>query len=274
MPAFPTESELFPTGDLAPATAKAKVLQWFQAVTGLLGTTGNASDARTALSAAKSGANVDITSLGGLTTALSIGQGGTGATTASAARMALLPSQAGKAAQMLVSDGTDVLWRERLTAGTAVPTTSGTSIDFTSIPSWVKRITVSLSGLSTNGTSLQMLQLGDSGGIEAVGYVSTASGVANTGNAVTSAAFSTGFGLASVGGASNSLTGSLVLTLHDPATNHWVAHGTVAQTGGGATGGFYLGGAKVLSGALDRIRLTTVSGTDAFDAGSVNIIYE
>jgi hypothetical protein len=29
-----------------------------------------------------------------------------------------------------------------------------------------------------------------------------------------------------------------------------------------------------LSGALDRIRLTTVNGTDTFDAGSVNIIYE
>lgn len=41
----------------------------------------NATDARTALSAAKSGANSDITSLSGLTTPLSIAQGGTGYTT-------------------------------------------------------------------------------------------------------------------------------------------------------------------------------------------------
>ena len=33
-------------------------------------------------------------------------------------------------------------------------------------------------------------------------------------------------------------------------------------------------GAVSLSGTLDRIRLTTVNGTDTFDAGSVNIMYE
>ena len=34
------------------------------------------------------------------------------------------------------------------------------------------------------------------------------------------------------------------------------------------------GGSVTLSGALDRVVLTTVGGTDTFDAGSVNIIYE
>ena len=44
----------------------------------VVGETFTATDFRTGLAAAKSGANTDITSLGGLTTALSIAQGGTG----------------------------------------------------------------------------------------------------------------------------------------------------------------------------------------------------
>ena len=61
-----------------------------------------------------------------------------------------------------------------LVSGTAVASTSGTSIDFTSIPSWVKRITLMLAGVSTNGTSDPLIQLGDSGGIENTGYVAGA----------------------------------------------------------------------------------------------------
>jgi hypothetical protein len=53
-----------------------------------------------------------------------------------------------------------------ITSGTAVASTSGTSIDFTSIPLWVKRITVMFAGVSTNGTSPFLVQLGDAGGIE------------------------------------------------------------------------------------------------------------
>jgi hypothetical protein len=48
-----------------------------------------AAGARTNLGAAASGANTDILSLGGLTTALSVPQGGTGGTTAAAARTSL-----------------------------------------------------------------------------------------------------------------------------------------------------------------------------------------
>ena len=33
-------------------------------------------------------------------------------------------------------------------------------------------------------------------------------------------------------------------------------------------------GRVTLSGALDRVRVTTVNGTDTFDAGSINILYE
>jgi hypothetical protein len=34
------------------------------------------------------------------------------------------------------------------------------------------------------------------------------------------------------------------------------------------------GGGKSLSATLDRVRITTVNGTDTFDAGSINILYE
>ena len=58
-----------------------------------------------------------------------------------------------------------------ITSGTAVASTSGTSIDFTGIPSWAKRITVMFNGVSTNGTSQQLIQIG-SGSVNATGYSS------------------------------------------------------------------------------------------------------
>jgi hypothetical protein len=59
---------------------------------------------------ANSGANSDITSLSGLTTALSITQGGTGQTTASGAINALLPSQTSNSGKVLSTDGSAASW--------------------------------------------------------------------------------------------------------------------------------------------------------------------
>ena len=47
-----------------------------------------------------------------------------------------------------------------LTSGTAVASTSGTSITFSSIPSWAKRVTVMFNGVSTSGSSNIQVQLG------------------------------------------------------------------------------------------------------------------
>jgi hypothetical protein len=157
-----------------------------------------------------------------------------------------------------------------LTAGTAT-SASGTSVDFTSIPSWAKRITFQFESLSTNGTSTPMIQLGDSGGIEATGYLG---GAANTENAtaVVAANSTTGFLLAGLVGASSVLHGVAVLTLINPSTNTWVcaingalSNGAVTVTGGGR---------KLLSATLDRVRLTTVGGANTFDSGVVNVLYE
>jgi hypothetical protein len=38
--------------------------------------------------------------------------------------------------------------------------------------------------------------------------------------------------------------------------------------------GNVVSGSKTLAGTLDRIRITTVNGTDTFDAGQINILYE
>ena len=153
-----------------------------------------------------------------------------------------------------------------IVSATAQASTSGTVIDFTGIPSWVKRITVMFSGVSTSGTSPILIQLGDSGGVENTGYVSlaaqiTTSTVANT----TSTA-----GLIQVFGAiaANTLNGSTIISLLN--SNNWVSQGCAAYTDRQATSG----GSKTLSATLDRIRITTVNGTDTFDAGTINILYE
>jgi hypothetical protein len=157
-----------------------------------------------------------------------------------------------------------------ITSGTAVASTSGTAIDFTSIPSWVKRITVMYSGVSTNGTSAVQVQLGTSGGIQATGY-NAASALALAVNTVTTSAVTTGFCEAS-GAAAVVRHGSAILSLLDSSTGLWSMMYNVGTTDTQRV--FLVYGTKTLSGTLDRVRITTVNGTDTFDAGSINILYE
>ena len=160
---------------------------------------------------------------------------------------------------------------QRITAGTAVASTSGTSIDFTGLPAWVKKITVMFSGVSTNGSSIYLIQLGDSGGIENTGYLGSGSSVLNGSN--TSAVLqTTGFGIGAGTAATVIFHGSIQITLLDLATNTWCANGVLARSDLAST--FQCSGAKSLSATLDRVRITTVNGTDTFDAGSINILYE
>jgi hypothetical protein len=154
---------------------------------------------------------------------------------------------------------------DSLQRDTAKASTSGTSIDFTGIPSWVRRVTVMLNGVSTNGTSSPMLQIGD-GSVNATGYLC----IGTTINASPGAtAYTTGFTIRS-GSAAAVILGSFVLT--NINSNNWVCSAVFGDTGG--TAGFTVGGSKSLSGVLDRVRITTVNGTDTFDAGTINILYE
>jgi hypothetical protein len=174
------------------------------------------------------------------------------------------------AIQTQINTHTTNITQATLTSGTAVATTSGTSIDFTGIPSWVKKITVSFSGVSTNGTSLPMILLGDAGGVETTTYTAAATTMSTAGNA----SFSTSAGFVLAGGwaASSVLSGACTLSLLDAATNLWVLSctGTFSDT----TANALAAGSKALSATLDRVRLTTVGGVNTFDAGSVNILYE
>lgn len=158
-----------------------------------------------------------------------------------------------------------------IVSGTAVASTSGTSIDFTSIPSWVKRITVMLNGFSTNGSSNYLVQLGDSGGIENTGYLSAGAYIATT--AVASTAFTTGFGIPNGAGTASAVThGAMIISLQNSATNTWVAIGNFINSDVART--IYMAGNKSLSDTLTQVRITTVNGTDTFDAGTINILYE
>lgn len=150
-------------------------------------------------------------------------------------------------------------------SGTAQASTSGTSIDFTGIPSWVKRITVMLSDVSTNGSSNPLIQLGDSGGVETTGYVVVG---AFTGSSTGQSSYTTGFGFQS-GSSGNVISGFLTCCLLN-SSNLWVASGLITIP----SFVFSIAGNKTLSATLDRVRITTVNGTDTFDAGSINILYE
>jgi hypothetical protein len=154
-----------------------------------------------------------------------------------------------------------------LTLATAV-TASGTSIDFTGIPSWVKRITVMFNGVSTNGSSSYLVQLGDSGGIETTGYLSQANTFNTTPSGLVSSA---GYLLNNTPSAASVL--NAVIPICNVSGNAWITSGVMAGTAT-AAGVSLFGGSKTLSDTLDRIRITTVNGTDTFDAGTINIMYE
>ena len=152
-----------------------------------------------------------------------------------------------------------------LTLATA-QTATGTAVDFTSIPSWVKRITVMFSGVSTSGSSNFLIQVGDSGGLEITGYQSTLTGfTGSTGSTVSS---TSGF-LFGGGAEPNNTSGICILT--NISTNAWVLSGSGKIT---TTASCVSGGDKTLSSTLDRLRVTTVNGTDTFDAGTINISFE
>jgi hypothetical protein len=155
-----------------------------------------------------------------------------------------------------------------LVSGTSQTTTSGTSIDFTSIPSWVKRITVMFNGVSTNGASSGLVQLGTSSGITTSGYLGAGGFYVNASSSgVTNATTGICFGL---GDALRVIHGHVIFTLL--GSNTWVASGAFGYSN--AAGAGSCGGSVTLSGTLTQVRITTVNGTDTFDAGAVNILYE
>jgi len=150
-----------------------------------------------------------------------------------------------------------------IVSGTAV-SASGTAINYGSIPNWVKRITVMFYGVSTNGVSLPLVQIG-SGSIQTSGYLGRTNDISTN-----TAAYSTGFNLSSDGAAANTYFGAVTLTFSH--ANYWLINGILSRTDGNNQ--YRIAGGVILGGTLDQLRITTVNGTDSYDAGTINIFYE
>jgi len=151
------------------------------------------------------------------------------------------------------------------TSGTAVATTSGTAFDFTGIPSGTKLIILNLHEVSLSGGDNLYVQLGDSGGFETSGYLST-SAYAGASSSYTSATDA----LTIVSSSNTAVfSGLCFISLVDSSTNTWVSSHTGKHASNYVIWG---GGSKSLSATLTQVRLTK-GGSDTFDAGKVNILY-
>jgi len=157
------------------------------------------------------------------------------------------------------------------TYATRVATTSGTTVDFTGLPSGARKIFVDLNGVGNTGDALLNLTIGDSGGLETSGYISTAFGTNGTGG-VDAELLTSGFALIGKSGyfdTNTLLHGILELTLVNESTEGWAMSGLL----GTSNNPFNVSaGTKTLSGELDRLRITLSTG--AFDAGSIGVVSE
>jgi hypothetical protein len=158
-----------------------------------------------------------------------------------------------------------------LTIGSAVATTSGTSITVTGIPSWAKKVTVALAGVSTNGGSNVQMRLGTSSGIDNTANYSGSNGYSgnSNSNSIGGSASNNGLGLW-FGNSSSTVSGTVTIT--NITGNTWIMSSLLGDVIGTV---FWHGCySKSLSAALTQIQISTDNGTDVFDAGTLNILYE
>jgi hypothetical protein len=193
------------------------------------------------------------------------------ASSATAARgtlSAMADVTAGTSGNVLVSNGS--IWQSttpiaNLIDGNNISPT-GTNANFNNVPANTKRITISFSGISTNGTSVPLIRLGDSGGVSSTGY---AAGVSDSGGIY---ADTTGFPLVKTLLAADILHGIIHLSKLG-STNTWALSGNIYRDSTTDTMNTSAG-SKVLSNALTTVYITMVNGSDLFDAGTINVTYE
>jgi hypothetical protein len=126
------------------------------------------------------------------------------------------------------------------------------------------------SAVSTSGTSPPQIQIGTSGGLQTTGYLGSNVVLGGGVN------YTTGFGIGvntANWAAAVVVNGSVTLTLLDSATGTWTASGFVSRSDGTANV-YFVSGSKVLSGTLTQLAIAPANGTDTFDAGTINILYE
>ena len=181
------------------------------------------------------------------------------------------PSADGSADQALVTDGSGALSfasRSRLVLGTSVASTSGISISFTSLPTWVRKITFMLLGVSTNGTANFLFRLSTGAVFASSGYVSNNQSL--QGGVSSAATSSTNGFIITQSLATRVTTGTYQFVNY--SGNEWVGTGVFAYED--VVAGSFGAGRISLGGVLDGVQIATSNGSDTFDAGAVNIIYE
>ena len=152
-----------------------------------------------------------------------------------------------------------------ITLGTEVAHGGGTTRTLTDIPSGVKKVTVMIEQLSSNGTDNYLLQIGPSGGVETSGYDCDAGSM---NNAYTNS--TAGFLLMQTTVAASLYNGTYHLYLFNSSDNQW------GFSGGCSTNNdaFVTHGQKSISGVLNKISITTTGGSNVFDSGAVNIQFQ
>lgn len=233
--------------------------------TGLTGTAAGLSiggNAATATSATSATSATTATSATSATTATNLASGSAGTVPYQSASGTTAMLAAGTTGQIFRSAGaTAPSWGSAITRETS-QSASGTSVDF-NVPSWVNQITVMFRGVSTTGTNEIIVQLGTSGGVVSTGYLSAASTQAGTVTASTA-----GFILTSSGAASDIANGQMIISAF--GGNEFTASSIVRVSASALRHG---AGGLSLGGTLTRLRITTTTGVDTFDAGTINITY-
>lgn len=244
---------------------------------------GNAVYGGSVTNATITGSTITGGSVSGLATDLQISDGGTGASTALAAfdNLKQPASTAYVGAVELATDaeaiaGTDttrvitpaVFRAANIVSGASVASTSGTNIEFTGIPAWAKRITIMMAGVSTSGTAVTLVQLGSTS-FETTGYLSSSTATVTASATVN---YTNGFAADFGSGNTAAAVRHGAITLTNISGNTWIATGAFGLSNAAYT--CVIGGSKSLANVLDRVRITTSNGTDTFDAGTMNIMWE
>jgi hypothetical protein len=258
-----TGTPLAPTASPGTNTTQIATTAFVAASTGTLGTmsTQNAN-------------NVAITggTITGLSSPLPVASGGTGSTTASTGSggvvLASSPTLSSPTINSPTFGGTPTMGASfitRMSAG-GVSASGNTSVDFTSMPSWINTITLMFRNISTVSNQNILVQLGTSSGFTTSGYVSTSIDFDGAGGVATN---STAGLIVKLNPGSNIVNGTMIIAY--TGSNAWVNNHTLSNNTNIMTVG---GGTIALGGTLDRVRITTVSGTDAFDSGTLNVSYQ
>ena len=258
-----TSGITLPSGSTAVGTTDTQTLTNKTIGSGYAGSTitsgTSVSTATTSFTGSTSGASTTLTAAS-VTGTIAVGQVIAGTNIAAGTTITALGTGTGGAGTYTISPAS---------TGTVSGTITVVGLDFLSIPSWVKRITVMFSGVSTSGTSDLGIRVGTGATptYATSGYVSVGGGYTNTN--VTRTTSSTSIFLLSNGTAAAS-TFDGVVVLNKLSSTVWAAFGNVSVSAAMSN----MAGTVTIASDITAIRITTTGGTDTFDAGSINILYE